>query len=669
MTTTTRQTRPTETVLPQPVWRYRHLWPHLAVVGVALVLWGISLSQIDLDDLGTVGLISALPATWWLALALLAGGLAVAVSYRGQRFRPAAAYLAGQLLVLYATPPLLETVPHYTYVYKHIGVTQYIVTHGTVDRSIDIYQRWPGFFSLSAWFDKVAGVSSPLSYAAWAELVQNGLWALLVFVLARTVTGRVRQAEIACGIFVLSNWIGQAYYAPQALAYTLALGMYILIYRYCLVAPGRFGLWLEGLVGRLAIAPVRLRTPSPNPPSTAEEEAARTRRRNLAAAAILAVHAAVVFTHQLSPFLTLLSMALLTLAGYLRPLWLLAGAALITVLYLLTNIGFIQNNYGVFTGLNPFANASQELAGAPLSEGKIWVGRAAIALTLLIWLLGVTGVVRRIRQGQVRQAVTVGLFLIAPFLILLGQNYGGEIRLRVFLFSLPWCAIAISWLFTGGRPEHRRRTTAALAGLSVLVAFLAVVASFGLEDVNHVRSNEVQASQWLYQNGTDGSVLMLAGPGFPGRLGANYEKFVGPNRVDVPDLTLDERFKEHPTFAPAATQADIAAVVQSMQQYSTHGYLIFSSTQYANNRSYQLFPNGGMARLEQGIAGSSRFRLVYSNPDARIYELADQAAAGGAAPAASPLGQQVPDQKSQTGPVQQRPSSEPGDDRGKKADD
>ncbi|HEY4570449.1 MAG TPA: hypothetical protein VIH10_13320, partial [Kribbella sp.] len=137
MTTTTRHTGPNEDVLPHSGSRFRHLWPHLGVVGVALVLWVISLQQIDLDDLGTVGLISALPATWWVALAMLAAGLAVAVAYRGHSFRPAVAYLAGQLLLLYATPPLLETVPHYTYAYKHIGVTQYIVTHGTIDRSID----------------------------------------------------------------------------------------------------------------------------------------------------------------------------------------------------------------------------------------------------------------------------------------------------------------------------------------------------------------------------------------------------------------------------------------------------------------------------------------------------------------------------------------------------
>jgi hypothetical protein len=667
--TTTSQTTRAETVSLQPdTGAPARLWPHVAVVAAALALWLVSLRQIDVDHLGTVGLLSALPVTWWASLALLVGGLAFATAERGTRRRPAIGYLSGALLVLYATAPLTETVPRYTYAYKHIGVTQYITTHHTVDRSIDIYHRWPGFFSFSAWFDGVAGITSPLSYAAWSEFVVSALWAVLVFVLAREVTSSVRLAEIACGVFVISNWIGQSYYSPQALAYTLTLGTYILIYRYCLGPPNRLGLRLERLVGRLATVPVRTGSPSPHalPPWVGNARAAR-RNRDRAAVLVLALHTVVVATHQLTPFLSLLTMALLTLAGYLRPLWLPAAAAVITLLYLLSNFGFVQDNYGVFSGLNPFTNASAALADVTqLSPGKTWVGRAALSLTLLIWLLGFAGLFRRLRQGQVRQGLCLGLFLVGPFLVLLGQSYGGEIRLRVFLFSLPWCCIAIGWLFTGRRPS-RRYATYALAATSAFLVLLSVISSFGLEDVNRVRPAEVQASEWLYQNGTPGSVLMLSGPGFPSRLGADYEKFVGPNRVDVPDLSLAEGFR-HQTFQPAPTSRDIDDVIEAMQVYSPHGYLVFSTTQYANNRSYGLFLNGGMARLEQGIARSPRFQLVYGNPDARIYELSDQPAAAGGPPAASPLGQQVPDQKSQTAPVEQRPRDEPTDDRGRKAD-
>src|SRR3954471_23369817 len=184
MTTTSHTTR-AESVPRQPDARGpARLWPHVAVVAVALALWLVSLRQIDVDHLGTVGLISAFPATWWASLALLVVGMAFATSERGTRRRPAVAYLSGALLVLYATAPLTETVPRYTYAYKHIGVTQYIATHHTVDRSIDIYHRWPGFFSFSAWFDGVAGIASPLSYAAWSEFVVSALWAVLVFALA-----------------------------------------------------------------------------------------------------------------------------------------------------------------------------------------------------------------------------------------------------------------------------------------------------------------------------------------------------------------------------------------------------------------------------------------------------------------------------------------------------
>src|SRR3954451_1071105 len=107
-TTTTRQTSGTEDVLPQPGSPYRHLWPHLAVVAVALGLWVVSLRQIDLGHLGTIGLVSVFPLTWWGSLALLVVGMVVATASRASRLRPAPLYIAAFLLVLYATAPLLE---------------------------------------------------------------------------------------------------------------------------------------------------------------------------------------------------------------------------------------------------------------------------------------------------------------------------------------------------------------------------------------------------------------------------------------------------------------------------------------------------------------------------------------------------------------------------------
>ena len=99
---------------------------------------------------------------------------------RGKLSSPRLALHLGLLvLVLHGTTPLAFPNPDYPWVYKHFGVVQHISLYGKVDERLDVYQNWPGFFALAAWFDAVAGVSGPIKYAAWAQVYFG-----LLFVLA-----------------------------------------------------------------------------------------------------------------------------------------------------------------------------------------------------------------------------------------------------------------------------------------------------------------------------------------------------------------------------------------------------------------------------------------------------------------------------------------------------
>ncbi len=53
----------------------------------------------------------------------------------------------------------------------------------------------------------------------------------------------------------------------------------------------------------------------------------------------------------------LVSLALLMLAGVIRPWWMLLAMAIMTFAYLAANFNFIQHHYGVFTSVDPFNNA------------------------------------------------------------------------------------------------------------------------------------------------------------------------------------------------------------------------------------------------------------------------------------------------------------------------
>ena len=90
-------------------------------------------------------------------------------------------------------------------------------------------------------------------------------------------------------------------------------------------------------------------------------------------------------------------------------------------------------------------------------------GYAARILSAFLWLLALVCAFRRSRSGN-SVLVPLGLFF-APFLIIFGQEYGGEAIYRVFLFSLPWaaCLAAVAlaasarWTWWATRTGHRAR--------------------------------------------------------------------------------------------------------------------------------------------------------------------------------------------------------------------
>ncbi|WP_261563087.1 hypothetical protein [Frankia tisae] len=201
----------------------------LAAVVVGLVGWAVSLHGIDVDRLGSYGLLAALPALWFVAL----GALVVAAVAALSAARPSGPVLAcvgiALVIVLYATIPAVTDLPQYAYVYKHIGVTRFIEAHQGVDRSVDLYHRWPGFFALAAFFGEVAGRPDPVTFAAWAEPFFAVVDLFLVAALARAVLGGTRVPWLAAYLFTAGNWIGQNYFAPQSISFTLALAIYVIV--------------------------------------------------------------------------------------------------------------------------------------------------------------------------------------------------------------------------------------------------------------------------------------------------------------------------------------------------------------------------------------------------------------------------------------------------------
>jgi hypothetical protein len=561
---------------------------------VPIALWFVSLPAIELTRLGPYGLSTSLPPAWYAALAILLIG-AVRTTF-ARRFDGvlAAAHVVVAVLIVYGTIPAVAALPQYAWTYNHIGVTESIGQAGSIFPIVDIYHRWPGFFALAAAFSRLTGVADPTSYAAWAEPVFTLLAAVVVAAIARLVSRDGRVAVVASLLFVLSGWVAQNYFAPQSLAYVLALVVMLIV-----VTQLRTRKWPKWLVAGVGAEP---------------EPADLGWSRRTTLAVVAGLFAVIVVTHQLTPFMILLSLTVLAVLGVLRPRWLVAPAIAVSIVYLLPQLSYLTQNFSLS---NSGPVNTTRYGPTPVGTNEPWLvahaGGLVSGCMCVAALFALVVLVRR-RSGPIPLVVLA--VAISPALTLLGFSYGSETSLRVHYFALPWLAVLAAWGLVALRSLRWQRVATAVTLATVTVFFL--VAFFGRTALNVIPPDEVQASAYFYDHAQPKSLLVLVSPDFPMRLSARYTVMAYPDGSDAsPQLMSREN-------APLVRDGSLAAVLTTMRQLAGSSpaprYLVFSLTEarYANVNRILTFAQ--TQRLESEVAHSPDFRLWYQNPDSSIYE-------------------------------------------------
>ena len=173
--------------------------PHASdfLLPVSLILWVLGLSQTDTSKLGPYGLLGGLSLAFYVGLWLLVVSAGAELARRRPSPWRMCLHSVAMVVVLYGTAPWVYSQGRYSWLYKTIGVVQYVNKHGQLNRHIDIYQNWPGFFAFAAWFGKVAGVATPLAYAKWAQLVFELAALPLLYLIYDALSLTVRQRWLA----------------------------------------------------------------------------------------------------------------------------------------------------------------------------------------------------------------------------------------------------------------------------------------------------------------------------------------------------------------------------------------------------------------------------------------------------------------------------------------
>jgi hypothetical protein len=558
-----------------------------SVVPVALLLasiglWSVSLPRVDLRAMTDLGLVSVLPVTAFVALGLLVVSFGVAL-HQGSSSRVLFLHVAALILMIHGTPAVIYDALRYAWAWKHVGVVDYIQRHGSIDtgvRSLSAYQNWPGFFTLGALLTALAGARAATDFAAWAPVFFNlafvgGLW--MIF---RTLTSDRRLVWLAMWFFVLTNWVGQDYFAPQAMAFFL----YLVLVGVCLWWPAhREAPSGEGGHGHVAMAIV-----------------------------IVAVLLAIVSSHQLTPFMAIAALAGLVVARQRHVRAFLLVAVILTAAWLLFPAApFIESNLASMlrSAGTPGSNTtSTVLSLGNASAGQVFIALVDRGLTVAILALAVLGLVVGSRRG--RRDVIPAILLIAPFPLVVASAYGGEMLFRVYFFALPGAVfLAATLIFPKATTGNSIPRTAFSVVLSLALLFGLLVSYYGKERVNYFTQDEVAASEYLYRHAPAGSVLVDITSAYP-------REFEHAERYSYVSLN------EQTTGTKRTLRSRPVDVLIALMGHGVGpGYLIVTRSQEAEIEMTGSLPVRTGEHLVHAVGSSRAFVLVYRNRDASIFAL------------------------------------------------
>ncbi len=575
-----------------------------------LALWASSLPSIDLAAMNDFGLISVLPVQILLASMLIAAS--ALWHLRSERISGPflALHLAALILILYGTPTIVEEQPRFATTYIHAGFSEYITRPGKVAPELEARFDWPGFFILASMLLEVSGLASSLDLSGWAPVYFNLAYLLPLALLFRAVTDDQRLVWGGLLVFVLGNWVGQDYYSPQALNYFLFISMVGLVLTYFRVekpASARVAAWLgkRRRLGRLLLGLYRLAAPEQRPPA----DLSRIRQCGLIVA-IVVVFSFVALSHQLTPFFTVA--ALLTLVIFnrvaIRSLPILLGVIAVvwvsymTVPFLSGHVAAMLSEFGQLTG-SVGSNVTGRLAGSPDHRLVVLLD---MVFSVSIWSIAAAGFFMRFRDG--RRDVTLALLIAAPVPLVATQAYGGELVLRLYLFTLPFMAVLAAGLLLGrpaAVPSVLKMAVATVACCAIVVGFWTV--RYGNERMDVMTTEEVQGIDQMYRVVEPGSFLLTPSGDLPWRSKA-FEKFEYQTQTDAILL---------------GTPAELADLMRMTSR--PHAYLVLTASERAEAEMFSGVSTAQWDLFLRQLRASPLFTLAYENRDVIIFKLVEGA--------------------------------------------
>ncbi len=455
-----------------------------------------------------------LPFVWWLALLLALIGLAVEIQRDPPRAAPCVLSLVALTLVLHGTLPATEVTPRFAPAYTIAGFSDQLAKTGTPLPLLDARMSWPALFSATGMAARAMGVDAR-SFLRWAPLVLNLLYLLPVKVIANATLKGPRARWLALAVFLLGNWIDQDYFSPQAVDLLLYLVVIAILARVFAtrgrqprsvrhVMELRIVVAVVDRVRRIFLLPDTAQSGEmPVPPKSTAE-------LTFLYLIILAITFAIVASHQFTPLALCVVLFVLAITGRtkLNLLWIVTLVLAFAWFSWFARTYWVGHLHAVFGGIGQVGGVVSGTVGTRLqnaSPERLLVQDSRLAVSAVIVLSAVFGFWWSWRRGRTQW--TLAILAVAPIAVALVTDYGGEVALRVLLFSLAPASILIALLV-----DERVTTRISLAIAVVVIALMAAMfplARYGNESFEAMAPGDVAAADWIQGHVPTGSIIVV----------------------------------------------------------------------------------------------------------------------------------------------------------------
>ncbi len=596
-------------------------WLFLLTSGL---LWRLSLEQFDIRKMEDWGFASLFPSLIVVAYVLLLAGFASLYFRKDAPDVIFAAYVLLLIFMLHGTPYFVFDTMRYSWAWKHVGIVDYIMRHGAVNPQVAIlpvYHNWPGFFAFNALLTQLSGFASADMYAGWAPVFFEIFFALGILSLFRLFTSDRHLQWLGVWFFLLTNWVGQDYFSPQAMTYFMLFGVLFLILYGFPSSQMLSGDFLSKNLSRFAGA---LRLPSRwvaflarlRIPLLLHDPAIASQPAAALGVIILIIFGAIVSSHQLTPFMGFTAALLFILFRFSRwralPLWMLA--------MILLWLAFPARSYErevIASTIESFGNVQQTVSSSlvdvtKISSGQVvvsWMGRG---LSAFIGLLAGFGVFQRMRKGKIDFLVI--LLMAAPMIVLFLNDYGGEALFRVYFFCLPYFSFLAACAVLPDRKSLRDFFPSALVVFCLsAVMLLAFLFAYNGKDRQYCFTKaELEAARYLYRHALPDSLLVEGSRNYPAQF-LHYDFFT---------YTPIDREDSHDAIV-----ADPVSVLSEWLSNSSryrHSYFLITRSQIIYTEEVGVMPSGALVKMRDELSKSDMFEIVFSNEDAVIFAMKEK---------------------------------------------